>query len=103
VVSKVEVRGSWLAARARVEVRSRTGSVGKAVSAYGRVVGGREGVVLGRRGEEEDTAAAGDVGRATEVVGARVVPDARVRVKLPWVVLLDRDLRMSWSRWSWCW
>ena len=55
--------------------------------------------MLGRRGEEKDTAAAGHVGRATEGVVARVVLDASGEVKLPWVVPLDRELRRLWSRW----
>ena len=93
MVSEVEVKGSCLAVCARVEVRSRTGSVGKAVSAYRRVIGGWEGLVLGRRGEEEATAAAGGVGRAREVEVARVVLDVSAEVKLPWAVPLDRELR----------
>ena len=76
---------------------------GRAVSAYGRVVGGREGLVLGRRGEEQATAAAGSVGRAMGGGGARVVLEASAEVKLAWAVPLDGDLRRSWSRWLWCW
>jgi hypothetical protein len=41
---------------------------GKAMAAQRRVIGGREGLVLGRRGEEQATAAAGGVGRAMGVV-----------------------------------
>jgi hypothetical protein len=52
-------------------------------------------LVLGRRGEEQATAAAGGVGRAREVEVARVVLDVSAEVKLPWAVPLDREPRRS--------